>query len=279
MPWETGDQETNPADTVTDASEHTSARYLLLLDILGFRDAVRERAAEEIYAIIDHALESFDRWERLNNAFKTIYFSDTILFYQDPPGYGDWAFLDAYAVGALLLASLLGKKIPVRGSISFGQFVVRKDSRRKHDVYFGKALIEAYEAAQRENWIGITVEHSAWKVHEHHNPGTIDAYQREGVWLRRHDGVLLLNPFLRIMGWFQHNKIEPINLPYDQWDSPEFPDGLRGFRFLVDRANEFANSGDYSNRVAVKYHSTVAFLRAILGTECFQWADDASRSF
>ena len=253
-----------------------SGRYLLLLDILGFRELITTREPDEIYAIVDHALESFDRWQKLNDDFRTIYYSDTILFYQDPLGYGDWAFLDVYAVGAFLLASLLAKGIPARGSISFGDFVVRKDSRKKHEVYFGKALIEAYDAQERENWIGITILPSAWEVYEHHNPGMIDILESEGVWRRRDDDVLLLNPFLRLLGWFVHNKVERIDLPYDQWDKPEFADALRGLRFLLTKADAFTRGGDFSSRVAVKYHATVLFLRNVLGAECFRWAEDAS---
>ena len=59
-------------------------RYLLFLDILGFSDLVETRPTKEIYDVIDSALNAFGRWEKLNGQFKTIYFSDTFLFYQAP---------------------------------------------------------------------------------------------------------------------------------------------------------------------------------------------------
>lgn len=61
-------------------------RYLLLIDILGFSQLVRTKGSDEILGVINKALEAFNRWERLNGSFKTIYFSDTFLFYQEQQG-------------------------------------------------------------------------------------------------------------------------------------------------------------------------------------------------
>lgn len=83
-------------------------RYLLFLDILGFSELVETKGTEEISAVIESALKAFGRWEELNGSFKTIYFSDTFLFYQEPKGYGGWAFLDVYAIGGMVLSTLLG---------------------------------------------------------------------------------------------------------------------------------------------------------------------------
>src|SRR5687768_10442649 len=105
-------------------------RYLLFLDILGFSELVESKSAQEIYEVIDRALGAFDRWEELNGLFRTIYFSDTFLFYQVPKGYGSAAFLDVYAIGGMLLSALLAAGIPARGAISFGEFEV--DASRRH---------------------------------------------------------------------------------------------------------------------------------------------------
>ena len=103
-------------------------RYVFFLDILGFSTLVKKKSPSEVYAVIDEALQAFDRWEELNGQFSTIYFSDTFVFYQQPNGYGDWAFLDVYAIGAMVLSALLAKGIPARGTITFGEFEVQVDS-------------------------------------------------------------------------------------------------------------------------------------------------------
>ncbi|MNP72674.1 hypothetical protein D3C76_1692760 [compost metagenome] len=85
----------------------------------------------------------------------------------------------------MVLSALLAAGVPARGAISFGEFEVDFDSTGRHHVYFGKALIEAYKAEQREKWIGITIMPSAWKPFEAEKPGIIDAFAREKVWLKR----------------------------------------------------------------------------------------------
>ena len=251
-------------------------RYVLLLDILGFSELVESKGAEEIYAVIDEALQTFDRWEELNALFRTIYFSDTFIFYQAPRGYGDWAFLDVYAIGGMVLSALLAKGIPARGAISFGEFEVRADTSGKHQVYFGRALIDAYRAEQRENWIGITILKSAWSPFEASNPGTVAIFQSEHVWLRRSDDVLLLNPFVKLHNWYADYLIGEVDKPYSQWDAPEFPNDILGFKFVRDQAAAYASVGDFSGNVAIKYHATLAFLMQVMGADIYNWGVKAS---
>jgi hypothetical protein len=250
-------------------------RYLLYLDVLGFSDIVETRAVEEVYAIVDECLQAFDRWQRLNRLFSTIYFSDTFIFYQEPKGYGDWAFLDVYAIGGMVLSALLAKGIPARGSITFGEFEVRKDTTKKHQVYFGRALIEAYRAELREKWIGITIEPSAWKPFEAMNPGAIDTYASEGAWIRRHDDVLLLNPLIKLRAHAPHISGE-VSKPYRDWDAPEFPNDLMALLFVRNRVSYYAAKDDFSSTVAAKYHATDAFLRTVLSPELYDWAVGAA---
>jgi len=251
-------------------------RYLLFLDILGFSQLVETKSTQEIYAVIEDALKAFGRWEDLNGLFKTIYFSDTFIFYQEPKGYGGWAFLDVYAIGGMVLSALLAKGIPARGAISFGQFEVKLDAAGRHQVYFGKALIEAYQAEQLEKWIGITILPSAWKPYEAENPGTIDAFASERVWSKRDDDVLLLNPFIKIRSWYTHALIGEVDKPYSRWDAPELPNDILGFKFIRDQADFYAGRNDFTSAPAIKYHTTIRFLERILGDQLFKWGEEAS---
>ncbi len=251
-------------------------RYLLFLDILGFSNLVEEKSLSEVYDVINSALRSFSRWEEINNQFKTIYFSDTFLFYQETKGYGDWAFLDVYAIGGMLLSSLLAQGIPARGSIVFGEFEVKIDFQNKHQLYFGKALIEAYKTEKKEQWIGIAIQPSAWIPFEENNKGKIRLFESEHVWKYRYDNVLLLNPFIKIRGWYSSDLIGELEKPYEAWDAPEFSNDILGFRFLIDKAFEYANEGDFTGKEAIKYHATVAFLKEVMGKEIYQWAKKIS---
>ena len=263
--------------TTTGADER-QGRYLLFLDILGFSKLVKQRGRDEVLQTIHEALDVFGRWEQLNGLFKTIYLSDTFLFYQEPRGYGDWAFLDVYGIAALIHTALLSKRIPTRGAISFGEFEVYERDGGGQQVYFGRALIEAHEAEQRENWIGITILPSAWKRFDAADPRNIGAFENEKVWLKRSDDVLLLNPFIKLRGWYLDDLIGGINYPYEEWDQPDFPNEILAFAFLRDEAKKFAEAGDFTSKVASKYHVTQAFLSQVFGPELFAWANRISAS-
>lgn len=253
-----------------------TGRYLLFLDILGFSELVETRSPYEVYAVIDNALKTFGRWEELNGLFKTIYFSDTFLFYQESKGYHKWAFLDVYAIGGMILSALLSANIPARGAISFGEFEVEFDSTGRHQVYFGKALIEAYKAEQREKWIGITIMPSAWTPFERDDPGIIDSFAREKVWSKRDDGVLLLNPFIKLRSWHISALIGEVDKPYSNWDAPEFPNDILGFKFLRDKAAFYTAKNDFTSPTAIKYHTTIRFLESILGKDLYAWGEEAA---
>ncbi len=251
-------------------------RYVLFLDILGFSDLVERKPADEIYGLIDSALQSFVRWEELNARFRTIYFSDTFVLYQESPGYHSAYFHDVYAIGGMLLSALLAMGIPARGAISFGEFQVARDASGRHQVFFGRALIEAFRAEQQEKWIGITILKSAWLPYEQEDAGRIAVLEGEGVWIKRQDDVLLLNPFLKLRSWYPMDELGEIPRPYLEWDAPEFPNDLLGFKFLRDQSAAFIEAGDFWGPVAVKYHSTIAFLRRVLGSEVYEWGSQAS---
>lgn len=255
---------------------YDQGRYLLFLDILGFSQLVETKSTQEIYAVIDDALKAFVRWEELNGLFKTIYFSDTFIFYQEPKGYGSRVFLDVYAIGGMVLSALLAKGIPAKGAISFGEFEVRLDATGRHQVYFGKALIEAYKAEQREKWIGITILPCAWKPYEAEKPGIVDAFASEKVWSKRDDGVLLLNPFIKLRSWYISALTGEMTKPYSRWDSPEFPNDILGFKFIREQAAHYAAKNDFTSAAAIKYHTTIRFLESILGEHLYKWGEEAS---
>jgi hypothetical protein len=259
-------------------SVKADGRYLLLLDILGFSQLVESRGHQDVYATIEKALEPFRKWERLNGSFRTIYFSDTFVYYQESKGFHPSLFLDIYAIGGMVLSALLAEGIPARGAISFGEFSVDADSSGRHQLYFGRAMIEAHRAEQREKWIGITVLPSAWKPYDESTPGSIDTFAREGVWLRRADDVLLLNPFVKLNSWSSLIWIPgEVEKPYSKSDAGLVTD-LRGLKFLREQAHGFAERNDFLSPEAVKYHATILFLKKVLGEPLFRWAEEAVKT-
>ena len=67
--------------------------------------------------------------------------------------------------------------------------------------------------------------------------------------------------------------IGEILAPYTEWDTPDFPNEIRALQFLSQKAGNFARRGDFSGKIAVKYHATIAFLKDVLGEEVYEWVN------
>jgi len=257
-----------------------AGRYLLYLDILGFKHIVENRTPSEVYGIVDRVVAEFKRRGDLIQDFRTLYFSDTIIFYQEPVGWGSWAFADIYAIAGMAWSALAAHGIACRGAISFGDFHVELDSNQKHSIFFGKALIEAYEtesAPGNSEWIGITLCPSAWQAVEYMEPGLVDVLTTEQRWLR-HNDCLRLNPFMKLRGAFQEYQIGEITCDLSEWDVPDFPSDVKALSFILDTAEALEANQD-TGRIALKYHYTARLLTELLGAECVEWTKQAARSF
>src|ERR1039457_5716144 len=64
------------------------------LDILGFKHIVQTRTPRDVYGIVDKVVGEFKKRGDNIEVFRTLYFSDTIIFYQEPVGWGSWAFAE-----------------------------------------------------------------------------------------------------------------------------------------------------------------------------------------
>ena len=82
----------------------------------------------------------------------------------------------------------------------------------------------------------------------------------------------MLNPFIKLTGWYSDSLIGEIEQPYMEWDQPGFPNDILAFKFLRDKASWYARNGDFSSKEAVKYHTTIAFLQDVMGMDLFKWA-------
>ena len=60
------------------------------------------------------------------------------------------------------------------------------------------------------------------------------------------------------------------------WDAPNFPNDILAFKFLRDQAQKYSKLGNFSDSVSGKYHSTIAFLKEVLGKDIYQWGIEIS---
>lgn len=236
-------------------------KYLFYLDILGFRNLIKEKSPEDIYKTIDKCLDIYYSWEKSNELFSTLYFSDTMIFYQTTEEYKETAFLDIYGIAGLIYSRLLAEGIPVRGAITYGEFNVKQDSKGKNIIYFGDALIEAIDLEKKEEWVGIIISSLAYN---NIDSNIIEAFIKENVFERKEDGCLLLNPFCQIRSLcFNENAYEEAG--------EMFLDELKAVKYLLSKENEYALKAPC--REFSKYSNTVAFLKRIMKDGIFKWTE------
>ena len=65
--------------------------------------------------------------------------------------------------------------------------------------------------------------------------------------------------------------IGEIEKPLLEWNKPDFPNDILAFKYIHEQSQIFARNGDYSSKEAVKYNTTVKFLKDILGKEIYSW--------
>jgi len=242
-------------------------KYLFYLDILGFRNLIKEKSSEYIFNTIDKCLDIFYTWEIFNELFSTLYFSDTIIFYQTSEEYKQTSFLDIYGIAGLIYSKLLSEGIPVRGAITYGEFTVKLDSKSRNNIYFGNALVEAFDLEKKEEWVGIIISSSAYKNIDNK---MIEAFIKENVFERREDGCLLLNPFCNIRSLsFGENAYEEAG--------EMFLDELKAVKFLLSKEKEYALRAPC--REFSKYSNTVAFLRRIMKDGIFELTEKMINKF
>ena len=237
-----------------------SARLVLYFDILGFREMVRRKKAERVYDVLNATLERFENMEQKRGEFKTLYFSDTILFYQQPLGFDFDRLRSLWSAANILYRGLLGDGIPVNGVITYGSFAVENAEVGQHQLYFGQALIEAYDMDKEAKWLGITLCPSVVKKLKQ---AEIEQQCEQRVWKRGSDGkggdTLLLNPLLPLIRAWEKEEFRRSSTEY----SASLERSLRAFAFLLKTADEFDAKGEFASSAASRYHVTLAFVRSM----------------
>ena len=174
--------------------ESLDERYILYLDILGFKEALKTWSPDQIYDIVNKSLVASDILDE-SMPFSVLYFSDTRITYQNraiDPGVDEKVLDTLTKIAEHVYLNLTAQRIPVRGVISSGQFVVQPDKSGKHNIFFGDALISAYNLEPKFKWLGIVAD---WKVTRQHRLVVDDEVSKNAhIWVEG-KGYWFLNPW------------------------------------------------------------------------------------
>jgi hypothetical protein len=145
-------------DTVEPSNVNPEERFLLYIDILNFSNLVKHRrGVAELYETINRL------HVHRHDYFTTIIFSDTILVYNkvQPSELKEVQYIVMYLCEFAqdLFYRLIGRDIHFRAYITCNDFALYEMEHIK-DVFYGEALIEAYQAEKRIQCMGLFINNT-----------------------------------------------------------------------------------------------------------------------
>lgn len=126
-------------------------RWVACLDLLGIKKLITEAYWLRVFDVYAEAINRFQRDAFDGHLIRRITFSDSFILYTTDESALSYRAIDSFV--RHFIVSLIGKKIPIRGAMSFGELYADD----ANGLYFGKALIEAYKTSECQDWIGYVL--------------------------------------------------------------------------------------------------------------------------
>lgn len=147
----------------------TDKRFVVFLDIMGFKDYVSRHSHDEVYDMMskisdsrdiiddivnDIAKEKKEVGKDLDKGLYTTSFSDSVILFSKDDSSESFRLITTAA--AFVFSYALENSIPMKGAISFGMISVNKEKQ----IYFGQPLIDAYLLQEEVQYYGIVAHNS-----------------------------------------------------------------------------------------------------------------------
>jgi hypothetical protein len=133
-----------------------SCCWLAYFDLLGTRALIESESFFDVFMIYAKAIEVAQKGKNFcQQIVSPVWFSDTFLAYASDDSGRSFSFIDLFS--RQFAYFLIEASIPVRGALSCGKFY----ADRSRSLYFGPALIEAFEYTEAQDWIGFLLSPSA----------------------------------------------------------------------------------------------------------------------
>lgn len=137
--------------------DSTEERYVLFLDILGFKDRIARHSHEEVMATLLDLQDSIYSTLKSNEGAKlqSNIFSDSILLFTPDDSRESLEALSQVTCNIMQTAITAG--VPLKGALARGKVTCNPAKQ----LFFGQALIDAYLLEESTKYYGILVHHSA----------------------------------------------------------------------------------------------------------------------
>lgn len=134
--------------------------YVLYADIMGFKERVMRTEHQDLEKELEELKEKLDSWLSpfLENVetFKVSMFSDSVLIVDENTKEG---FNRISKAGIGLMHVALKASFALKGVISKGLFSYKEEKQ----LFFGRALVDAYLLQEQVHYYGIVAHHSIEK--------------------------------------------------------------------------------------------------------------------
>jgi|688.fasta_scaffold83226_4 hypothetical protein len=141
-------------------------RLILIADILGFSNIVRNLNGEELTSRIKDWTDLVDGLSKKYDLKEYQLLSDTLFLICE---YNEKNIKALFALSRDLLTMGIEKSIPIKGAISYGEVYWGK-------LIYGKAVIDAHYIEIEQNWIGITCSSKVLDIQTYYGQGLVICY-------------------------------------------------------------------------------------------------------
>jgi len=135
--------------------ECNASRWLAYFDLLGIKSLIQNNRIMDVFCAYAMAVEEAKYLQKDDHEIRCFWFSDSFVTYSESDSASDFFLMDQFS--RWFTHFLLTRKIPFRGAISCGEFYADDTN----SLYFGKALVEAYEYGENQDWIACLLSPSA----------------------------------------------------------------------------------------------------------------------
>ena len=179
-------------------------RWLGYLDFLGTKSLIKSKLYTKIFKNYKKAIDETQKYSLLLEELNYFCFSDTFIFYTETKSLSGFNELEHRM--RWFFYFLIESNIPVRGAISFGTLYADENK-----IFFGDALIDAYEYGESQNWIGLVLCKSAEEYLLKHNQ-LPNYFIKTEIPYRKNISKLEKRLFACVIGaWIKYgNKYNPI---------------------------------------------------------------------
>ena len=184
-------------------------RFVAMLDILGFKELLRQRGLDIIHQLMNDLFNSTRTgtnrdYQAIINGVRHVHpavrlnyfiFSDTILIWKDYQEVknnserinskeivkfqGNCELFREFNHGiSRVLENALLRRIPLRGGIAFGKSIIRIDTNGNNHEIIGQPIVDAYLLGEAQDWVGVAFHSSCLPFIEQDCDSTVKKYEQ-----------------------------------------------------------------------------------------------------